>query len=89
MSMLTLATGARAAQAPREPHSTHVVPALKQTGSAFKDKKGNMVTLHSWSVSKDIHTNIFLEVTVGDKLSLQAFVHTTPNALMIFNWDLV
>lgn len=62
MPVLTLARRVGAAQAPRESHSTHVVPALKQTGSAFKDK--DWTRIH-WTLSQVLRFTLFINLSVS------------------------
>lgn len=62
MPMLTLARRARTAQAPRESHSTHVVPALKQTESAFKDKDWTWI---HWTLSQVLWFSLFINLSVS------------------------
>lgn len=70
MPVLTLATGARTARAPREPHSTHVVPALKQTGSAFKDKEETWI---HWTPRRALRFAVFINLSVSLRLGLRAW----------------
>lgn len=65
MPVLTLATGARTAQAPRQPlfHSCGAsTVGLKQTGSVHKDKR---VTWIHWNLSQVFRFALFINLSVS------------------------